>query len=166
MYTTQKTIKQLLIASWPLNGNVWLHRDSLQQPNWDLLNKKYKYSMHRITLRKRKKMKTVVVLKHTLRPQRWSRFTLTSLWVMFSMSTPYFKLNFWPFSVSPCSCRLNDTCSNKEKTLSFPIKRGLNPLYPLLLRIHGNSHSPDMLLHIYFSKKLPADSGCYMKRTD
>ena len=60
-------------------------------------------------------MKTVVVLKHTLRPQRHSRFTLTSLWVVFSLTMLYFKLNFWPFSVSPCSCRLNDTCSIKGK---------------------------------------------------
>ena len=39
-------------------------------------------------LAKRKKKKTIVVLKNIL---RWSRFTLTSLWAVLSLSTLYFK---------------------------------------------------------------------------
>ena len=31
------------------NVNVWLHGDSLERPNWELLRKKLKYSMHCIT---------------------------------------------------------------------------------------------------------------------
>ena len=103
--------------------------------------------MHFITyILKRKERKTIVVLKHTL---KWLCFTLTNLWVVFSLSTLFLKLNFL------CECSddflfLDANASwymlklkkrNSQKRFSFPI--------PLLFHFRSNSHTSKMLLHFH-----------------
>ena len=114
MLTTPETTKQSLNVSWPLNVNVWLHGDSLERPNWDLLSKTLKYSMHPITYEiKRKKGKPPVVVWSILKAVTFH--TDAGLWVVFSLSTHYFKTNFLSFCFSMLTPI--DTGSIKEKTL-------------------------------------------------
>ena len=76
------------------------------------------HALHDLRAKKQKKKKTVVVLRHTLRR---SSFKLTSLWVVFSLSTLYFKLNFLCESSRSSDDFLSldamsiDKCSNTEK---------------------------------------------------
>ena len=87
-------------------------------------------ALHNLSARKKKKRKTVVVLKHTL---RLSPLTLTSLWIVFSLSTLYFKLNFlceffwgsvfW-FLDANADWYMLKQLKNSQKRFTFRIKRG------------------------------------------
>ena len=106
-------------------------------------------ALHNLNARK-KKRKTVVVLKHTL---RLSRLTLTSLWIVFSLSTLYFKLNFlceffWVFFfVSRCQCRLihaqtiKKTLKNDSHFASREDRPSLSSLVSLSSQLPHSRHA-------------------------
>ena len=135
-----------------LIGLSLTYGDASERPNWDLLGKKLKYSIHCLTAHnlraKERKRNTVFVLKHTLRR---SRFTLPSLWVVFSLSKLSFKLHFFAnlLAIFYFSMPIPiDICSNnlKKKTLKndshFALREDRPSLFSLVSHSSQLPHSP------------------------
>ena len=117
-----------------------------------MLSEKLKqiHALHNLGVKKKKGKNRCCFEAHT---KAVTFHTITSLWVVFSLSTLYFKLNFLCESFDRflfLDAHANfDTCSNKKKTLKND--------YHFASR-EDKSRTPDMLLQFYYSTKLPRNA--------
>lgn len=126
----------------PQNNYLMPHDLSmlLEWPNWDLLSKKLKYSMHFITY----ELKLLLfwrILKggHVSHSCAYESCSC-------SLSTHYFKPNFPSFCFSTLipNWYVLEKRKNSQKTVIISHKERIRPLSPLLFGIHRNSRTPDI----------------------
>ena len=127
-----------------------------------MLSEKFKkiHALHNLGVKKKKGKNRCCFEAHS---KAVTFHTITSLWVVFSLSTLYFKLNFLCESFDRflfLDAHANfDTCSNKKRLLKMIITS---------LQERINLALPDMLLQFYYSTKLPrnAQGNIILGKTD